>query len=252
MTVDIVVASCTKDIPYLHYCLKSIDKFATGFRNVILVVAEEEEPSFRMYQNQCVLKTYRRVSDSVKWQIHAQAMKCFADTFSDADFILHDDSDCIFTEPVVPEDYFVGGKPVMLIRPFSTLPDSPWRTPTEKALGWPVEFECMARHPQVNPHGLYAVMRRRVEQVYGIPFERYVLSQRGEFPFGFSEHCTLGAYALHDPAWKKQFHWIDTSTQARPKDKLMQFWSHSPPDKHQGTPTGLSLTPLQICQQLGL
>jgi hypothetical protein len=252
MTTDILIATCLKDIEYLEYCVRSVHKFASGFNKLVLVVGADEEPHFRMFSQGAIIKTYQRPSDPVKYQIAAQAQKCMADLHCEADFILHTDSDCAFTEPVTPEDYFVNGKPVMLIRPFSTLPGSPWKEPTEKALGFPVEFECMARHPQVNPRGLYGDVRRRIEQIHGKQFEQYVLSQRGEFPFGFSEHCALGAYALHDSIWSITYHWINTAIHVRPKDKLYQAWSHSPPNLPQDLPSGGRGTPLELYRQLGL
>jgi len=252
MTTDILIVSYAKDKPYLDYCIRSCWKFAHGFQDLVLVVPLDEEAKFREYGSGVKIKTYQRTSDQSKWQIHAQAMKCMADTFCTADFILHTDSDCVFTESVEPEDYFVNRKPVMLIERFSNLPGNPWREPTERALGYPCEWETMRRHPQVNPRRIYADMRDRISNLHQKSFVDYVLSQRGEFPFGFSEHCAIGSYALHDPYWNGEYNWIDVARNARPKDKLAQFWSHSPPNLPQGLPSGGNGVPMEVFQQLGL
>jgi hypothetical protein len=237
---------------YLEWGLKSIQKFARGFDSTVLVVAKEEEAHFNKFLNIAKVKTYDRVTDPVRWQINAQAMKCMADTFCDSDFILHTDSDCVFTEPVTPDDYFVNRKPVMLIRKFATLQNNPWREPTERALGFPCEWETMARHPQVNPRRLYNDVRSRMENLHHKHFVDYVLVQKADFPWGFSEHCTLGAFAHYDPYWHGEYHWIDTNRDARPKDKLYQAWSHSPPNLNQALPHGGSSTPLELYRKLEL
>lgn len=252
MTVDILVATCLKDMDYLEYCVRSVHKFCTGFNKLVLVVAQEEEPHFRKFSEGAKIKTYHRTGDITKRQIHAQAQKCFADVHCESDFILMVDSDCVFIEPVTPDEYFVNRKPVMLMEDFANLPGNPWKEPTERALGWPVQWECMRRHPQVLPRRLFADMRERIQNLHGMPFEQYVLSQRGEFPFGFSEHCALGAYAIHDPYWRGEIHWINIGMHVRPKDKLMQFWSHAPPGEVQGLPSGGNAKPIEVFNQLGL
>jgi hypothetical protein len=251
MTTDIFIATYAKDKLYFDWCMKSIRKFASGFNAVVLIVPETDAAQFTEYGAR--IKTYVRDSNPAKGQIHAQAMKCMADLHCESDFILHTDSDCVFTEPVTPEDYFMGRKPVMLIRPFNSLPPSnPWKEPTERALGWPVNFETMARHPQVNPRRIYHDMRERIENLHGKPFVDYVLSQKHDFPWGFSEHCCIGAYALHDAYWKNEYHWVDLTKSARPKDKLYQAWSHSPPEVEQDMPHGGRDTPMEVYKRIGL
>lgn len=253
MTCDILVASCLRDLPYLEYCIRSIKKFCTGFNKVVLVVADEEAEHFEKFKDGAtVVKTYKRHPEQVRWQINAQAMKCMADTFCESDFILTTDSDCVFTEPVTPDDYFVNRKPVMLIERYSNLPGNPWREPTERALGYPCEWETMRRHPQVNPRRIYADMRERIQNLHGKPFVDYVLAQKADFPWGFSECNTIGSYALHDPYWNGEYHWVNISKNPRPADKLYQAWSHSPPNVAQALPSGGNGVPMELYQKLGL
>jgi len=172
---------------------------------------------------------------------------------------LHTDSDCVFTEPVTPEDYFWIQlmsppiyQPVMLIEEFSRLSGNPWQRPTELALGQTVKFETMRRHPQVNPRGIYADMRGHMEHWHSMPFTKYVMAQKADFPWGFSEHCTIGAFALYSHLWRDKYHWIDVAKDPRPKDKLAQFWSHSQPDKPQDLPSGGRGVPQETFTRLGL
>lgn len=235
MRVEILIVTYAKDIPYLVHNLRSILKFASGFSGTTLVVPNDEYKLFYGYTGTCKVKHYERTEDRSKWQIHAQVQKCMADKYCpDADFILHTDSDCIFTEPVTPNDYFLNEKPVMLIEEYSRLKGDPWKATVDKALEIDAKYETMRRHPQVNPRSIYPLMRLRVQGKHKMSFEQYVLNQRGEFPFGFSEHNTIGAYALE--FFPYMYHWIDLAKEKAPKEKLRQYWSHSPPDKPQGTP----------------
>lgn len=252
MTVDILIATCLKDMAYLEYCVKSVHKFASGFNRLVLVVAQEEEPHFRKFCEGAQVKTYQRTPDQVKWQIAAQAQKCMADLHCEADFIFMMDSDCVFIEPVTPADYFVSRKPVMLYESYLNLPGCPWREPTEKALGWPVEHEFMRRHGQTLPRRVFFDMRERIQNLHQMPFENYVLAQKPTFPWFFSEHNCLGAYAFHDPHWRGEIHWVNLAMHVRPKDKLYQAWSHSPPHLPQALPIGGNGVPLELYQKLGL
>lgn len=196
-------------------------------------------------------RTYCRTSDKERWHLHHQVMKCHADLWCEgADFVLHTDSDCVFKEPVTPEDYFVNEKPVMLMEPYSKLVNNPWQIPTQNTLKRFVTHEFMRRHPQVNPIQVYAGLRECVRELHNKPFDDYVLSLKPDFPWGFSEHNVIGAYAWL--AYRDNYHWIDLSKDKRPKDKLIQFWSHSPPDKLQDMPNGGQCVPLEICRSLSL
>lgn len=239
--VEILIVSYAKDLPYLRWCLESIKKFATDFSGVTLVVPSVEIGDFKDFAQETnwKLRVYNRTEDKRKWHLAAQVEKCLADQHCpDADFILHTDSDCIFTEPVTPDDYFVNGKPVMVIEAYSRLKGNPWQSIVRKALGWLPEYETMRRHPQVNPVGIYADVRQRVERVNRMRFADWVLMQKGDFPFGFTEHNTIGAVALRDLRWRTAYHWIDAGKETPPKEKLLQFWSHSPPDKPQKSQHG--------------
>lgn len=248
---EIFIASYAKDIPYLEWCLKSIEKFATGFSGTTIIVPHDEIAMFKRFTDKSTVVTYHRVTERNKWQLQAQAQKCLADVYcKGADFVLHTDSDCIFTEPVTPQDYFVNGKPVMLIEAHNRLPGNPWKQVTEEVLKLPVQYETMRRHPQVNPIGIYSDLRKHIETVHQKDFQNFVLSRRCEFPWGFSEHCAIGAFALSQPQWRDQYHWIDLEKEPAPKEKLRQFWSLSPVDKPQNSPHDHdNIVPLEICRK---
>ncbi len=254
MKVSILIVSWLQDLKWLEYCLRSIAKFASGFHQTVVLVPEQEISEFRErlpLSNDVSFATYHRTSDKSKWHLHHQVMKCHADLWCpNADFVLHTDSDCVFSNTVTPSDYFIEEKPVMLMEPYVKLKYNPWQIPTQNTLKRLVPHEFMRRHPQVNPVSVYPGLRERIRELHDQPFDDYVLSLKPDFPWGFSEHNVIGAYAWfehHD-----QYHWIDLSKQPRPADRLIQFWSHGPMDKPQQTPFGLNLTPRAVFDKLRL
>lgn len=249
--VTILIVSYAHDLPYLRYNLDSIEKFATGFAGVTLVVPEQEASEFASLaaSYKCELKTYKRTPDRLKWHLAAQAEKCFADKYCpDADFILHTDSDCIFTESVTPDDYFVNGKPVMLIKEWSLCPGNPWKPVVDAVLKTDSKYSTMERHPQVNPRRAYPALRLTLSALHRMPFDEFVLSLKPDFPWGFTEHNILGNIALE--LMPQAYHWIDAGKQDPPHEKLRQFWSLSPPDKPQHSPhAGPMCVPIEIIRQ---
>lgn len=163
---------------------------------------------------------------------HHQAMKCYAEVFCpSADFILHTDSDCMFTAPVTPDDYFVNGKPALIKHSYENLRllqdgAAHWQIPTERALGLKVTYEVMRRHPAVHPAFIYPELRKHIEGIHHTPFTDYVLKQQNTYPQGFSEFNALGAYALAN--YSEEYHWIDSEFEEQPTPKLHQFWSWHP------------------------
>lgn len=257
MKVDILIVSFLHDLPYLVHNLRSIQKFATGFGDVVVVVPESEVEGFwEVPQLGAKLLTYKRTEDTRKWHIHAQAQKCLADKHCPtADFILHTDSDCLFVEPVSPADYFEDGLPVMLMKSYALLPAYfPWQAIVKNAFGYDPIYEFMQRHPQVNPRALYPAMRQMFEEKNGMDFEQWVLTLRPDYPWGITEHNFLGAFAYWTREFHEQYRWIDLATEPHPisSRKLLQFWSRQDPNKPQETPWGNKLTPREVFERLGV
>jgi hypothetical protein len=235
MKTGILIVTHIKDCAWLQYCLRSIKKFATGFAEVMLVVPCDELSHFvaeaRTFE--CRVAGFDQAPPPYGHLDH-QVQKCLADShLSDCDFILHLDSDCMFIEPVTPDDYFVDGKPVLLLQSYKSLSADVqgWKAVTEKALGIETPFETMRRHPAVHYKTIYQPVREAVAAEHGMRFRKYVLAQKATFQYGFSEFNTLGAWVVANCPTKYQL--IDVGTMPRPKDKLVQFWSHSPPGKPQ-------------------
>jgi hypothetical protein len=179
--------------------------------------------------------------------------KCFADKWCPkSDFVLHLDSDCVFKEAVTPSEYFVDGKPVLLIESFDRLPGNHWKATTDIAMKIDARYETMRRHPALHYPGVYPALRRHIEAAQMMGFRDYLLTLKPDFPWGFSEFVALGQIALM-PEWRGRYHFIDVAKDGHPHNKVHQFWSHWGLD---GTITDegpfLGKTPRQVMEEWGL
>ncbi len=123
---------------------------------------------------------------------YQQIVKMNADKYTTSDYVVHLDSDCIFTKPVTPQDLMVDEKPLWLMTPFAEI------LPTDKNLeahfesikafsGIAPTMEYMRRHSQMIPRWAYGCFRDYVQQKHGQSFETWALSQpfRGVTEFNF-------------------------------------------------------------------
>lgn len=234
MKTHIYIVTYAKDAPWLTHCLRSIVKFAAGFSGTTVLAPRRDEAAFTVLcaQNGADLKLFDEAPPPLG-HLHHNVMKCSADMVCPFDdFFCHIDSDCIFREPVTPEDYFVGGKPVLLMESYARLGGAvPWKPIVDNALHVDAQYEFMRRHPAVHYRELYAQTRDWVYDVQGVPFTEWVLRQRPVFPCGFAEFDTLG-----EVAWQRfndRYHFIDVGRHPYPRSKLIQFWSHGPMDQEQ-------------------
>src|SRR2546430_1989099 len=107
---DIFIRSYWKDFAWLELCLAAIAQYCHGFRSVIVVVPRSSQPWLRRFpalEDKVQVEFCRDYRDDYLGQ---QATKLRADTFTDADFICHVDSDCIFCRPTAPADLIEEGK----------------------------------------------------------------------------------------------------------------------------------------------
>lgn len=193
-TVDIVVRSYYRDFQWLQYCLRSIDRFCSEFRRTLVVVPESCRERIRRSRFDLVEIVFcPNYADDYLGQ---QVTKLYADTITDADYILHIDSDCTFHSPVRAVDLFSDGRPEVMITPIDAFDvDPPWQVQTERAVGFPVKYDYMRRQPLIYPRWLYGKLRAHIRAMHGRELADFVLDQG---PRGFSEFNALGALAHRD------------------------------------------------------
>lgn len=217
---DILIKSYPGDYERLGYCLRSIEKFASGFRKVVIVIpstAQEPAEANGPWKTPVEIKTAVESDDGYLFQ---QTIKASAHEWTDANYILHLDSDCLLTQPITPKSFLRDGKPVWYITPYAAI-DAPWQPYMEKFFREPVEFETMRRFPFLVPRGLHKALAAFCQLTHGMSLTDYILSQ----PYReYSEFNALGSLAYSRA--REDFHWIDTTKQELPPTVLLQEFSH--------------------------
>ena len=227
--VDILVVTHGPDADWLRYCLASVAKFARGFRQTVVVYpyadASKIDPVLAGFN---VARRPYHEAPPPYGHLHHNVQKCRADEICDgAEYVLHMDADCVFTEQACPTDYFVDGKPALLREPYERVGEAQkWRPIVTHAIGVDFPYETMRRHPIVHAASTYAKTRKWIEDRTAMAFEKWVLCQQPlrQFTCGFCEFNTLGAVALLANA--DAYHVVTLPEQAPPPARVRQFWSH--------------------------
>ncbi len=215
----IFIRSFRRDFPFLHYCLRSLQKFAVGFSEIIVAVPYDDVPLI----SHLTAETVIGVHDAQPGYLGQQQDKLNADRHTKADYIIHIDSDCLITEPITPEYFFKDGLPSYTITPFEQAREDQkkaWLHTMVKAIRKMPEHEFMRRNCIIYPRFIYAEFREFMLKTHGLPMEAYVMSQPNN---EFSEFNVLGFYAwlYHRDA----LHWHNTETDGIPQWPWIQHWS---------------------------
>lgn len=235
MNIDIFIRSCEKDWMLLNLTLDGIAKYLTGYRKVILVVPHDESEFFRARMQDssacetlfyCLKIFFQPMLNSCGY-IDQQMTKLRPDSYSDADFFLHLDSDQI---PVKRFDVRTMDR-LWYYCPYSELdthPETgnPWQAATEWACGIKPEFEYMRRGPYMLPRALYAHARLVLfnhHHVNNIPALAALIPPHTR---AFSEYNLMGLIAHQSPChYGFQFERDVRFVLRQPHDWLCTLWS---------------------------
>jgi hypothetical protein len=220
MNVDVFIRSYYKDFRWLSYCLRSIRKYAHGFRKTVLVVPASSAERLTWFQFDREVEAHV-CEDFADDYLGQQISKLQADEYSDADFICHIDSDCLFRQSSTPQDFFYGGKVVIPITSYKRLPNAiGWRRLNESFMQRAIEYDFMRRQPLIFPRWLYPALRSHVAVLHQRSLYHYVMSQPSR---GFSEYNALGALAYY--FYNDAFVWRERD-QCEPDESVCRwFWS---------------------------
>lgn len=212
----IFIRSYERDFKWLSYCLRSIQKFAMGFSEVIVAIPHGQTLHL-------TAETVIHVHDGQPGYLCQQADKLNADHHTQADYILHIDSDTYFTAPVTPDFFFKDGKPIWVITPFDKAEDDEkraWLHVMVKCLREMPGHEYMRKNVMICPRELYSLFREFIQVEHGMSMEAYVMNQPGH---EFSEYNCLGFFAWLQH--RKDFYWWDTTIDGVLKWPWVQGWS---------------------------
>lgn len=200
MRTQIFIRSHAGDFGWLSYALRSIAKFARGFAGVTVTIPDHHVSEFLKLERHIPVQVHSS-PEGPKGMLEGQLKVCKCDLIvpPETTHVLFTDSDCMFINPTCPEDYTIGGKPIMIGAPFAKMAPGTgqlnWQVAARACLGFQPEYEFMTRHPCLYPVWLFPVLRKHIYTYTRCDFDTYVLSCRNEFPQTFAEFTTIGAFA---------------------------------------------------------
>lgn len=242
--VHILIVTYWKDFPWLKYCLRSIEKFCSGFHGATIAVPNKDlKEAFSLIYNTESPARWRLYGyDEIPGKGMLQHMVKMAEADlilpSTTKYVLTCDADCIFRMPTTPEHYFWNDKPYYIWRSWASLtvedPRNPgskvvsdclqWKAPTDRQVGFDTEMFGMCMNTVVFPIDFFKKYRAHIESVHNRPFEEFMLDGRNEFPQSNMDFTAMGAYAFRH--MRDRWHWFDVAQPPYPEDRKRAYWSH--------------------------
>jgi hypothetical protein len=215
MTTDIFIRTYDNDLEWLKYCLKSIHKYVTGYRKIIICIPDNQKHLIDAWSlTQEEVHGVNKFAES--GYIDQQINKIMAYKFGVADFVLFVDSDVCFKRPVHVSEYFKDGKPIILKTRYESVGDAIcWKEPTEKMLGYSVGYEYMRRLPLLYRSETLKNLNNKIE-LWGFGNGVSKIEKMSEFNL-------VGAFAEKEESEK--YHFIDTEKEPLPPESVKQNWS---------------------------
>lgn len=245
MNTSILICSYKRDFPYLKFCIRSINKYARGFHEVVIQIPDTDWTEFTdligpeiMSQNEVKYVPIAGKEWPGKGFLWHEAQILHADKLCrNADFISHMDSDAFFTEPVTPETFIKDGKPYLQYESFDSIGKRhpgvlEWQKCTQACLPFDVKLETMRGLPHTYEINTYEKTRDLMMLHTKMDVNEYIMQQRNEFPQTFCEHVTLGNVALQ--CFANDYEAINMEHQEnkdRSRYPVIQLWSHGPPNQ---------------------
>ena len=151
-TIDIVVKTFPGDYEWLPSLWRSIAKYATGWREIVVIIEEQyDAPPLPERARLVRCRRYEGTECSAYNGVAIERLGAWR--HSDADVLVFVDSDCVFCRPVdlqTDPTIFQDGKPVLLWADRDdTLPQARWLHIARETLGWMPWHFAMIRYPFV-------------------------------------------------------------------------------------------------------
>lgn len=246
---EILIVSYWKDFPWLVYCLRSIQKFCTGFSGVTVAIPRSDRQRFESevwsqipgFDSSWI---HVREFDEVpgKGMLHHMAVMASAHEYvpQGTKYVLLHDSDGIFTMPSRPEHFFADDLPYWLIRTWASLgvldrrhpiakvasDCAMWKGPTDAQLGWDTEYYTMCVNTQAMPIDFFPAYCEFLEDRHRQSFLQYFLSGQNQWPQDRMDFTAMGAWAMR--FMPDKFRWFDVEDGTPfPGDRKKAYHSHS-------------------------
>lgn len=189
-TVDVFIRSYHRDRAWLALALRAIARYLHGHRRVVVVVPRASRERMGDTGN----ATVEYCEDYADDYLGQQLTKLHADLCTDADIILHLDSDQVFVAPCDVRQLFDGARIRIDYRADGNRPATDgWRRAARDFFGDEPPWDLTAPPPLAVPRELYAGLRAFCLHRHGCTLADYALRQGAD---RFCEFALLRGYAL--------------------------------------------------------
>ena len=151
ISVDLVVKTFPGDYAWLPYLYRSIDKYVTGYCQVVVIIEKQyHDPPMPVGGRLVRCQTYEGTAVPSSRGVPIERLGAWR--YSDADVLVFVDSDCVFCRPVdLQTDPTINlARPVVLWTEWAgSGPCEKWRAPARAALGFDPPVLAMCRYPFV-------------------------------------------------------------------------------------------------------
>lgn len=212
-TIDIFYKSYHKDFKLLMYSLESVKLNVTGYNNIVVLIPEQEKHLFDTSELPERTQVHY-VKEYGNGYLYQQWCKISAYNYTQADFILFADSDCMFDHKIDLQEFIKDDKPEILYTDWSKVDQAIcWKQPTENFLGQIVPYEFMRRNCLIYH-------RNTLENIKNFKpnLETLIMNSAR-----FSEFNAIGAYAYTYEREKYSF--VNTDEWNYVPPKAVQLWS---------------------------
>ena len=214
--ITIFIKSYKKDFPYLKYAIQSINKNVSGLYDVLLLIDKGDDLPDEILKHTNEKYKIVYVEKYGNGYLHQQLCKLKAHKYTDAEFILYSDSDCIFDHPINVDDFIADGNPEILYTHYSKVGDAIcWKQCTEEFVGQSLDYEFMRRNCLI----FHRSTLENMETKY--PSMTYSVMNRGRF----SEFNAIGAYCFLNE--REKYNFVNTDEWQYVEPKATQLWSHA-------------------------
>lgn len=216
MKTAIFIRSYSKDFLWLDFCLRSIEKYCSGFEEVVLVVPKGH--SRRLNPDTAARATrVVTVKGRGRGYLCQQITKINAHKYTGCEQILFVDSDCIFFAAATPDDFMKDGKPHLLKTPYDAFDATEsvrdWQGVTKHFIGGDVSHEWMRRLPLMHKRSVLADIEWRYPD----------LARRVHSHGKFSEFNFIGEFVSRN--CPNEYTIEDTTESELPGKVAHQYWS---------------------------
>jgi hypothetical protein len=269
VNTSLFICSYARDFGYLKYAVRSINKFARDFHEVVIQIPDTDWGPFTeiigpeiMSQREVKYVPLAMKEWPGKGMCHHMWCIMNADRHCrSADFIGHFDSDAIFTEPVTPETFIKDGKPFLQYERFESIGKRhpgvlQWQKNAQACLPFEIHFETMRGLPHFYELNTYEKARDLMMLHTKMSVEDWIKQGPNTYPQFFCEHVTLGNVAIQ--CFHQDYELIDMGLQDNPDRSrwpVRQAWSHGDIDKPQQVwvfGKQQTIVPINVFKEYGL